>query len=207
MTDIFGTIIPQYVFGDAAIMQLQKWMPNYLKEVALQWDRPVLPVPRSWNKRPSGEKWPEDQMPAVVSVEAGMDGPPRRDGDGSYTARYRLGIVIFCHGIDAAAGRRNAMDYGAAISALLLQKSAIHNNATVIALDAAMPTEGPTDGSRSIWAFTCEFIVEVYDILNDMRGPVYPELADDPAVPDPNLPGSLWPQVETPTITVSQKEG
>src|SRR4051812_14790904 len=126
---IFGSIRTDDSVEDAIIDVLRKWLPTYMSEVERQLSMTVgfhqRPFLSSYTPRSDFEVWPEDMMP-VVSVEGiAIEDDPRRDGRGSMTGRFAMGVVNTCVSSDAIYVRRYAARMGAAIRAALLQHQSL----------------------------------------------------------------------------------
>src|SRR5262245_7939817 len=93
---IFRRILTTHEVETRAIPGLTKWVPTYPAELERQTEREPgsLPVPRAWTTATSFDKWPEDQLPAVLVISPGLLEPPNGEGDGSYRAKYSLGIGV-----------------------------------------------------------------------------------------------------------------
>ena len=95
---IFGRIVTGDDVETWALNLFRRWMGTYLAEVERQhglqaghWQRP-----RAYVRVLSFDKWPEDQLPAVMLVSAGIAGPPIKHGDGKIAARWLLGLGVLC---------------------------------------------------------------------------------------------------------------
>jgi hypothetical protein len=88
----FGPLVAASDMEDAVLAQLQAWLPDYLAEVERTHGLQVgsLPQPRSWVLSSEVERFPEEQLPAVMLASPGLTDPPLADGTGVYTARWQL---------------------------------------------------------------------------------------------------------------------
>jgi hypothetical protein len=166
---VFGQIIPPWVIENMVIDVLESWMEEYLVEINNQWPRDGLTTyekVRSWNVRPTADRWTEDQIPAGIVVSPGLEDTPIQSGDGYFTARYRVGVVIFAGGNGTDSARASAGTYGAAAHAILLhQKRELGGICTSVEWDGESFTDGEDDMHRSLSACTEEFILTVEGVV------------------------------------------
>jgi hypothetical protein len=85
-TSAIGPIVSGHDVEQATLAVLRRWMPTYLAEAERQTGRVVgsLPVIRGWTVATTFDKWPEDQLPAIVLISPGLASPPDADGSGEY---------------------------------------------------------------------------------------------------------------------------
>jgi hypothetical protein len=196
MSSIFRRIMPGWVLEDAVTDTIKTWIDTYLAEVADQWGSPTLPGFRSYNVRPSGERWTEDQLPSLIVVNAGLDSEPRKSGEAEYEADFRIGLIIMVVAPDARAARQNMETYTAACRAILLQKRGLGIGASSISWASESYDEVPDDAGRTMGGGVVEFVITVPSVVTGRAGPV------EPTPVDPVPPGTEWPQVETVDLEV-----
>jgi hypothetical protein len=196
-SSVFGTIIPGHVVEDAVTTTLQTRLDTYLREVAFQWDRDILPGPRSYNVRPEGEKWTEDQLPAVIVTSPGTAEDPTPAGDGYYEAKFTIGVVVFCAGQGEWSVRHNMEDYCAAVRAALLQNSGLGGICSSMQWIGENYTPGPNEGLRTFGAGICEFVCTIDGVVNRNTGPSVPDVP----------PGTSWEIVEETELITEKLEG
>ena len=197
---IFAPIRTDDEVEDAVIATLRKWLPTYMSEVERQLGLTAgyyqRPFHSSYTVRTDFERWPEEMLPVVTVVAAGIDDDPLRSGRGKYRARYPIGIINTCSSSDDVTVRRYAARMGAAIRACVIQHQSLDG-----ALDASLRgidfvgsrnNELPSQDERSIRAYRQLFVVEVDDVLTRGAGPIAP----DSVPPDPSTdPIPDWPTI------------
>lgn len=190
---VFGTLVAASDVEESVLAQLQTWQRDYLAEVERYHGLTVgtLPLPRSWVISSATERFPEDQLPAVVLASPGLADPPLADGSGIYTARWQLTIATQV----AARGNRLALRlarlYALAWRALLLQQQDLP---LVVARRLDWMDERyrllDTIDDRSTCVSEVELGVEIFDVTQRHAGPLEPLLGPD-AAPGPGSPA--WP--------------
>jgi hypothetical protein len=109
----------------ATIATLQKWLPTYLAETARQHDLTRIATPKSWATASAYDRWPEQQLPAIIVSAPGTEGDPRVDGDRVYAADYELRVtaeVIARHGNEA---RLLGQLYAGAVRVAMMQRRSL----------------------------------------------------------------------------------
>src|SRR5688572_31890645 len=108
-------------------------METYLREVELQLGMEIktLARPRSYTRKNSFESgYVEEQLPRIVVICPGLAEQPYAEGDGSYFARWNLGVGVLVSARDEASTRMLAQVYAATVRAILLQRSSLDGVAT-----------------------------------------------------------------------------
>jgi hypothetical protein len=185
---VYGPIVTADTVEQAALDTLQLWLPAYLGEVGGNADalgRTSLPDIRTYGE-PTGEfaKWPEDQLPFLLTGSAGTDGTPTTDGDGNVSSWFSLAAVVVCSANSQRATRRLAQLYAAAVRTCLGQKGALGGLADHTELRGETYDELPESQRRSMAAARIEFGVYVSDIFNVHGGPATPPEPDRDPSPD-----------------------
>ncbi len=191
---IFGPIYPINRVEQAVADTLSTWFNTYLREVELQNDMDGygLEVPRSYAVRPDLDQFPEEMKPAVVIMSPGLAAPPTKEGDGTYTCKVRIGVIIFNQAPDRESVNMNSKLYAAAARAILIQKRSLGGIADSSMWEAEVYDEMPSDGQRSTGIAVLQFVFDIPGVVNQYGGPT------QPGPPDPDtLPGSFWGTVET----------
>jgi hypothetical protein len=200
---IFGPIVSGGDVEDWCFAVLQRWSCTYLAEVERQHGIPAgsLPLPRGWVPAPTFEKWPEDQIPAVVLTCTGTTEPPLKNGDGSYRARWAVRLAVLCSASTQALSRRLAQLYLAAHATILTQRPSLEGHAAGVRWLGEDYTLIDHADSRSLWAGEGQFTVEVDGVRCANAGPVTP--SDPQAVcTDPWTP---WKTVESVHIDLNDE--
>ena len=200
---IFGPIVTGGDVETWAMNLLRKWFSTYLAEVERQhgYSGHDLPRPKGWAIGPTWDKWPEDQLPAVIVSSRGVPVPPAKNGDRGYRARWLLDPGVICSARTQAETHALAMLYGAAVRALVIQRPSLDGHAEAADWIAESYDDLGYDDTRSLYAVRQTFSVEVLDVTFGNAGPTEPDV---PLEPDDTLPWPPWQEVATVAITVEQ---
>lgn len=201
----FGPLVSAHDVEQAVLAQLQKWLANYVWEIERQHGLTPggIAEPRSWSVSSEVEKFPEDQLPAVIVASAGITDPPLADGGGRYTARFEVDVAIHL----AARGNRLAMTlarhYAAAVRACGVQQQRLPGVAVrrIDWIDERYDRL-PSIDERTVCVGRVTFAIEVEDITRRHHGPLEPLLPPD-AEPGPDSPS--WPIAELIDVELDKR--
>lgn len=201
---IFGRIISGEDVEQWCLDLLKKWSGTYLAEVERQHgiEPGLIPRVRAWVTSPSFDKWPEDQIPAVVLQSVGTGEAPLRDGDGRHRARWVMQCDSIVSARTQAESHTLSMLYAAAHRAVLLQRPSLEGHAAGLRWLGDDYTQLPYDDIRSLAAAQFTFEVEVDDVVTSVAGPTTPGDPQDPET-DPWAP---WPEADTVVVAVQKEE-
>jgi hypothetical protein len=190
---IFERIVTGEDVEQWCLETLKLWSGTYISEVERQHGiaAGTLQRMRAWLTGPSFDKWPEDQLPAVILQSVGTAERPLRDGEGRYRARWLMQLDCVCSARTQALTHSQSMLYAAAHRALLLQRPSLEGRAAGISWVGDDYTQLPYDDIRTIAAAQGTFEVEVEDVVTTLAGPTTP---DRPLTPDTEP----WP--DRPTV-------
>jgi len=202
---IFGRIVTGDDVEQWCLETLRRWSSTYIAEVERQHGLEPGKVARirAWVTGPSFDKWPEDQVPAVVLQSVGTAAQPLKDGQGRHRARFLMQLDCIAAARTQAETHTLSMLYAAAHRALLLQRPSLEGRAFGLRWLGDDYTQLPYDDVRSIAAAQGTFEVEVDDVVTSGAGPTTP---DDPLVPDTD-PWPGWPTAETADVVVTKEGG
>jgi hypothetical protein len=161
-------------------------------------------APRSWVTSSEIEKFPEDQLPAIIVASPGLTDPPLADGEGSYTARFEIDVAVHI----ATAGNRIALTlarhYAAAIRACLIQQQRLGDLVAVQRIDWIDERYDrlPSVDDRTICAGRVGFAIEVSDVTRRHHGPLDPFLGPD-SEPPPTPPS--WEPAHSVTAHIDKR--
>lgn len=194
---LYGPIVSGRVLELAIEATVDRWIGEYLEELAHQQGQPNNPLApfASYNVRPKGEHWPEDQIPAIIIVNAGLEKEPAHDGDGLYEAEWRIGCVIIASGQDEGNARQNAEDYAACVRTLLVHRRG-ELGVSHVRWVAETYDEAAAESGRTLSGAVVEYVMTMPAVLDRSRGP------SPASVPDPSRPGSALQHVEHPHLDV-----
>jgi len=197
---IFGRIVSGHDVEQWCMTTIRKWFGTYLAEKEQQdgLTRGELQRPRGYVIAPSLDKWPEDQLPAVVLVSVGLAERPLKDGGGRYRGRWDMGVACVCSARTQMESHANAQRYMAALRDLFLQKPSLGGMASGVDWQGEQYDQLDYDDLRSIDGGFGQFTVEVENIALAGGGPATP---NEPLDPD-TLPWPDWPVVQTPDVVV-----
>lgn len=197
--ETFGTIIHPRQVGAWVREHLQEWMPDYLAKMEDETGRDPrsLPMIRSWQLAADIERWPEDQLPAVVVVVPGTADIPTLDGAGNYRAEFTVAVGLFVSANTEEATEDLASVYTAAVLGAITQHESIGNHFEGARWRGFEFDAGGIGDSRTLGITRVEFVVTVGDVINIHLGPLEP--SEDPY----EAPGAC-PTAETVDIALSQ---
>lgn len=202
MSSAYGRLVAACDVEDAALAQLETWLPDYLCEVERYhgYAPGDLPQPRSWLVSSAVEKMPEDQLPAVILASPGLVDAPTADGRGVYTARWRLVVAVMVNARGNRLALRLARLYALAVRATLTQQQELPELAMrrVDWLDERYRLLDSID-DRTLCISEVEVAAEVADVTTRHAGPLAPVMGpgglDGPDSPE-------WPTAQTVDIDV-----
>jgi hypothetical protein len=147
----------------------------------------TLPQPRAWIISADVEKMPEDQTPAVIVGSPGLTEAPQADGQGVYSASWRvlLGVHLSARGNDNAL--RLVRLYTLALRALAVQQQLIDPELAVMRVDwrdERYDVLASID-DRTVCTGVVELAVSVYEITSRHAGPLEPSISDPTRRPGP----------------------
>ena len=199
MSSIFGPIVTGDDVEQWCLELLKEWSSSYLAELERRHGLTAgeLQRVRAFLVAPSFDKWPEDQLPAVVLVSSGLAEPPVKRGDGTYNARWMMGLGCVCSARTEAKTHALSMIHLAAHREILLQRPSLEGRAAgMVWLDDDY-TQIPYDDVRSLGAAMMIFSVQVNGVAQ-LAGPVTPGA---PLSPDTD-PWPPWPTAQTVDVVV-----
>lgn len=196
---IFGPIFTAGRVEMAAMSTLREWMATYLAEMERQTGRPAgsLPQVRSWTTVNEFGRWPEESLPSVLLISAGLSAVPEKDGQGRYRATWGLAVAVVVSARDQASTRELAMVYSAAIRGCLMQRRSLGGVAAATEWIEERYDEIPA-AHRTLAAGISGFEVQIDDVVTTHGGPASPA-----PPPDPQIPPGDWPTVREDGVTVT----
>jgi hypothetical protein len=198
---VFGMIKTGWDVEKQVIDHLEEWMTTYLAEVERQQeiDPQSLPPVRSWITSNEFRKMPEEQTPVGVVVSPGITDDPVKDGEGSYRAKWMVGIAIVIKGRTKTEVAEVAKLYAAAVRGAMLQHRSLGGFARGVEWKDESYSDVPSKDQRTLGSAQCIFEIEVPDTINVFAGLV--AKPDDPY----EDPGD-WPEVEDASVTVEKED-
>jgi hypothetical protein len=201
----FGPLVAASDIEDRLAATLQRWLASYLYEIERlhQITPGTLPQPRSWVRSSAIEKFPEDQLPAVIIGSPGLTDPPVADGAGHYTASWRVLL-----GVEVVAGpNRRALElarlYALALRGVALQQQQDPgvSGPDVVRIDWRDERYDQLDtiDDRTVCVGVVELAVQVAGVITRQAGPLDPLLPPE-TVPGPESPA--WPTADTVDVDI-----
>jgi hypothetical protein len=183
---LYGRLISGVDVEQAIKRRLDDRLGDYLSEVERQHGLVVgtLARPRAFVV---AERWPEDQLPAIVVEAPGTTDLPAADGQGRYSARFELVLTIL---VAASTGALELSKlYALALRALAVQQP----SALFMGVDWVSERYPRPDlvGGRTFYTAEVALEVHVPDVTNRHEGPPDEPGWPDPPPDDPNSPA--WP--------------
>lgn len=199
---IYRPIITGADVQAAAMDTLQLWMPAYVAELERQTGREPrsVPLPKTWKHTTEKlQRWPEDQVPAVIVVSPGTEGDPLVNGDGTYDVAFVLGVGVIVAARDQPSANDLVKLYAAAIRTLLVQHASLGGFASGLVWSDEKYDGLPADYLSVGAGAELTFFVAVSGVMSEDGGPGDPP--DDPY----DDPGE-WPTVETTELILTAEE-
>jgi hypothetical protein len=181
---------------------LKMWFPTYIREIEYQrgWTVGDIPMPKTYAERWAFDSYPDDKMPAVIVVSPGMAQPPYRDGDGTISGWWALGVGIIAAASTEDNSERLAKTYGAAARLILSQKGFLDESWEFNGIEIVNESydEIPDiEQARTMRSVHVIAQVQVLDMWNSDLGPPTPA----------TIPGTeIGPEVEEVFTVVQQIE-
>lgn len=180
---------------DKIVEILKEWMESELYLLTKNRSLEMLALPLSYNVRPENDKFTEDHLPAVIVVSPGTEGPPRKDGSGTYEANWKVSVVVIVNGNSRQTTNRNARLYAAAIRAILVERRGLDGLSNGGRWDGESYDEGPTEMGRTLAAITVDFTFTIPNVAGRMD-----RLESPIAPPDPIPEGELVQHTHLTTL-------
>ena len=199
---LYGRLIAGATVEQSVHDTLRYWFADYLREVERQNGIPVdsLPQPRSWVISSEIERMPEDQLPAVIIASPGLTEIPDHDGEGRYTASWRVtGAVEHATIGDRYRALYLTRLYALAIRGILVQQP----DPTGLIMRRHWTGERynilDSDADRTVCVGAVDFRVLVPDVVNMHAGPVEPGWPPDFAT---DQPYPQWPTATDADVSI-----
>lgn len=213
----FGPIFDPSQLEDAMEAHLQKWFRTYAAEISEQrgFGRDQFEEPRFWATSAvlDRDTVPQIRYPAVLIVSPGLSEQPVRRGDGTYEAKYIIGVTVLATAVTEAHSGKMAKRYGAAIRTCVMQKPSL---GAPFVESTDWGDERFTDylaaDQQTVSSATEVFNVTVIDIFNARYGPIAPdplpepaEYGDNPTVRDFNDEDDPYRPADVDNVTIGEE--
>lgn len=204
----FGDAFLSPEFDAAVVAFIDRWVDTYLSEVEARmgYPRRTMDRPRSYNAAIDIEHWPEEALPGILVVSAGIASPPEST-DGTYAGWWDWTVLALISARDYDATRKMTGAYQAALRMLFTQRSSIDGAVSdTLYLGEPMdfaPWQG-RDRTKGVAAFQLRSWVE--GLVDPSAGPTEPDAAPAPSDPPPSgppVPHPDWPTVDTVNLDLT----
>lgn len=203
MTELFGQILDATVPEEAVIGCLQRWMPTYLGAIERAKGLPAgtLEDVAAWTPpREAFDRWPEEQLPCIVTVSAGTVGDPVQEGDGTWSATWGMASLVVIRAAEENDSNTLSKLYAAAMRAALAQHPGVvpvddDGPAMSLVWRGENYDDLPVSDDRTMLAARVFYEVSVDGVVNSRRGPVHPPQ-------DPREPVDDYPAVTSSELTL-----
>lgn len=180
MTSYLGEIVLASDVESAIIDHYKLWQTTYLAEIERLQSRDAesLPVIRSYTTKNELDKFPEEQLPAMVVVSPGIvTDSMEHEGAGFYSALWDVGVAVVASGREESTTNVLRGIYGAVTRAIFLQHPATSVGAIEEWVDESY-NDLPVDADRTMAVVQLLFRVRVERVIESNAGLLEP--LDDP---------------------------
>lgn len=188
MTNLYGNTVDVEDIHGRVTAFIAKWSPSYLAEFGRRKGFLNLPAFQSYTNVDTMDKWPEDALPAVVTFIPGTNGTPEKQGDGSYTAEWPVGIGIVMSSKDREETRKLLTLYMLAIRAMFVQHGSLDDFSESTVWEGDSYDDLPFNASRTIQAGIVSFGIKINNVVESAAG--LSTLPEDPSI-DPGNYGRV----------------
>lgn len=194
----FGLLYNSWDFEAEVAAFLDRWIDSYLSETERRLDLTprYYARPKSLNVAFDDEKFPENQLPAILVVVDGFEDPTRIGGD-IYSGWLTWSLVIWVKGQTEKDAHKFAQTYGAAIRSLVLKRPSLDGTVNTTEWEGESYGSFITSGerNRTIAGVAIDFR-SLIDAVVDGNGPLEPDASDPlPVYPD-------WPEIVSKDFTL-----
>jgi hypothetical protein len=221
-----GAAVGKIQFTDQAVALAARWLPTLLADS--ERIHGIAPGsterPRDYDSPAELAKFPEQQIPLILAITAGLTGPPHRYGDGMYAGHWGLTYTALVHGPTERDTKMQESVYGVALRMLGVRQLAdlgridtgpdprtldlfgvtgpLLTTPLFTILGATYEDEGYALESlsrrKTLLGPSVEFTVQVRDHVTDGQALAAPD-------PDPLGDPGPYPAAETVALTLNDK--
>lgn len=198
-TNLFGPILEASQVERDFLDTLKEWMPDYLNEIAR-----ILPnfspgdfdTPRTWTTLNRFDSWPDMGPPMILVMSPGLSEVPKKKGDGSYWAKWIVGVASVVSARDQESTNQLSKVYAAAVRSALLQHPGLQGSCQGLDWTDEKYTDlPPNEQDRTLAAATLMFHAEYKDVVNESFGPIAPSET-------PEIDPGPWPSAAGVSVEV-----
>lgn len=156
-----------------------------------------LATPKSYATVSEYDRFPEQQLPAIIVAAPGMIERPAKTGDGYLRGIWTIEVSATVSANDGKSTRQLAQLYLAAIQGAILQRRSLGDPFSAADLTMVEYADIPNDRRRSIIAAVSAFEVSVHQMISTHQGPTSPEPPDP--IPD------TWPTISEINVSIEKE--
>jgi hypothetical protein len=178
---VFKEILVASQIEEAALNQLQMWLPTYLREIERQLEIQVgsTPIPEHFSNRNSLDMLPGEKFPKIIAISPGLDTSPLADGQGVYSARWQLGVGCMIAANNEPLGNMQSKIYGAACRKIMIDKPSLGGLARAITWMDEQYEDLPIPNQNMLLkTAVITFQVDCQNVSTRWSGPDHPD--DEP---------------------------
>ncbi|MBJ7347291.1 MAG: hypothetical protein JHC87_01825 [Thermoleophilaceae bacterium] len=167
-TNTFGGIVTPKDVEQAVADTLAARFFTYLKEMERMHGHPInyWPDIATFTARSTFGRLPTDVLPGAIVVSPGTVANPRRNGGGTYSADFHVGVAMVVEASTEAVARENAAAYSAAATLTLLQYPSLGGIASGLQWAGWQNDFEPAAANQTLGISCTKFIVSVNDVMN-----------------------------------------
>lgn len=163
---------------------LQLWLPYGIARVEREQGIGVreIATPKAWDIVTQFSRFPEDRLPWIAVVSAGIHGgkAPYRDGDGEMIATWLVACGAVVAAKDADSAKELAGYYGAAIRGVMTQKPSMEGLAQATEWNDETYIDIGRSQEKNLASVRLVFSLEIHGVLNVFDGYVGPTPPENP---------------------------
>jgi hypothetical protein len=189
VSDFWGPLIVETDVDAAVINTLRLWLPMYLSQIERERElTPRLiarPEPDQYQNVLEDDTFPDVALPAVL-VTTAQPSDVAMDGDGVWSAAWRVRVSVVVRGRTAPETRAVAALFKGAVTRVMLHQSSLGGFAAGVELQpggGVAPIADETDKGRYLASGMGDFLVFTHDVVQSGVGPETP--SDPYPEPDP----------------------
>lgn len=192
--DALGQIITPSQVETEVQAHLQYWMPLYIAKVEADDGRPARSVAQiaAWERKTI--KSPEVELPAIVVVNQGVTGSPKKRDEGKIQTTWVVGVLCYAMADTWDNSRSLVGLYASAVYGLMAQHPSVSGFADDTRWVGASFDPLGGDDDRYLAAATVIFQVDVPAVVDTRAGVL--EAPNDPYVGVPDLQTPLTHHLE-----------
>jgi hypothetical protein len=159
----------------------------------------TLPIIKNYTTVNEFRNWAAEDTPVVVIVSPGLAEEPAMKGDGTYRAKFHLGVAVIVEANNRDNTRKLARIYGPVVRQLMLQQQGLGGISSAVEYEDERYDEPPEREDHAVMAVQVTFRVEVHNVVNKRLGIAEPSA-------DPYGLGTEFDNPVEANITIEKKD-